>query len=150
MRSAALVDLGDVGEDVIERCLYKVVWLDWSAPARCVSPGPNRQLEAGVCLRLQLGDLGATAIFNKVVAVPPGGAEELGTLHNDLGEMDACTCLYLLGEDVDAGTQAKYETAVFPVENNVPPPQEAPFLELTQQRCGLLSRQPCLRRVLAR
>lgn len=37
MRGAALVDLGDVGEDVVERCLYEVVWLNRGAPARCKS-----------------------------------------------------------------------------------------------------------------
>lgn len=54
-----------------------------------------------------------------MIAVSPGGVEELGTLHNDLGEVDAGAGLYLLGEDVDAGTQAKDEAAVFPVEHNV-------------------------------
>jgi hypothetical protein len=59
-----------------------------------------------------------------MVAVFPGGTEELGALHDNLGEMDAFAGGYLLGKDMDAGTQAEYQARVFPVEDNVPASKE--------------------------
>jgi hypothetical protein len=50
--------------------------------------------------------------------------EELGALHDNFGQVDARAGLYLLSEDVDAGTEAKYEAGVFPVEHNVPAGEE--------------------------
>ena len=69
--------------------------------------------------RLQLSDLDATAIFGEMIAILPGGIQKLRALHNNFAEMDAGAGVYLLGENVDAGTQAKDETCVFPVEDNV-------------------------------
>lgn len=69
---------------------------------------------------MQLRDLDAAAVFDEVIAEPPGGVEELGTLDDNLREMDACASWYLLGQDVDASTQAKDEPRVFPIEDNVP------------------------------
>ena len=71
-------------------------------------------------VRLQLSHLDAAAVIDHVVAVSPSGVEELGALHNNLGEMHARAGVYLLGQDVDARTQAKDEACVFPVENDVP------------------------------
>jgi hypothetical protein len=55
-----------------------------------------------------------------VIAESPSRIEELGALHDNLGEMDTLAGAYFLGEHVDAGTEAKDEAGVFPVEHNVP------------------------------
>jgi hypothetical protein len=38
VRGLMLVHLGDVREDVVERCLYEVIWLNWCAAEKISQP----------------------------------------------------------------------------------------------------------------
>ena len=78
----------------------------------------------GVGLRLQLGDLDAAVHINGMVAISPSGIEKLRALDHNLREMDTLAGGYLLGEHMDAGTQAKDQPCVFPLEDNVATPKE--------------------------
>lgn len=69
---------------------------------------------------MQLSHLDAPIFIGKVVSISPLSLEELGTLDDDLRQLDAFARVYLLGDNIDAGAEAEDKPGVRPVEHEVP------------------------------
>lgn len=69
---------------------------------------------------MQLSHLDAPIFIGKVVTISPLSLEELGTLDDDLRQLDALAGVDLLGDDIDAGAEAEDKPGVRPVEHEVP------------------------------
>lgn len=56
---------------------------------------------------LQLSHLDPTIIIDQTVTISPLGLEELGTLDYNLRQLDTLAGMDLLGDDIDASTEAE-------------------------------------------
>ena len=83
-------------------------------------------------LHLKLGYLNTAIFIVQLVAIPPLGVAELWALDNDLAQLDALAGLDILSDDIDASSQAKDQTGVVPVEDEVSTGQE----DLARSRYG--------------